>query len=232
MDPVRAQPEHYPKEIKTVYRRDYTPKKADNEKLNFSPIRTAKRSEPTRDNYLTTFQKDYTPKAARSTTPIKFPEHNYHRDAPLANKTEYKDMTQSAGDRITFSPLKNARDKPKPVSAFGDHTEYQQTYTPKRNSTAKTDLPGDSNLIFRGHTHKKIGPIEDQTVYKRDYTPKKLEGPRFTENSAFRESNWDVRPKVFDDLTIYKKDYTGPGVHDCTCPYEESAQESRVYPTN
>lgn len=226
MDPVRAESDHYPKDIKTVYGRDYTPKRADKNNMDFSPLRTVKKSNPTRDNYLTTFQKDYTPKAARSTTPIRNPEHNYHRDAPLAKNTEYKDMTNTAGDRTTFTPVKNQRDKAKPVSGFQDHTVYQEEYTPKRN-TAKTSLPEDDNLIFRGRNHTRTGPLQDQTIYRKDYTPKRQEGPKFDMTNAFRESNWDIRPKMFDDLTIYKKDYVGPETTACVCPYEQAEHESR-----
>lgn len=226
MDPVRSQIDHYPKDIKTVYGRDYTPKRADRDRADFSPLRTVKKSNPTRDNYLTTFQKDYTPKAARSTTPIRTVEHNYHKDAPLANKTEYKDMTQSAGDRTTFTPVKNPKDAAKPVSGFKDHTVYQKEYTPKRNTTAKTALPEDSALIFRGHTHTRTGPMQDQTVYRKDYTPKHQDGANFHLTSAFRESGWDIRPKMFDDLTIYRKDYVANDQTACVCPYEQASEQA------
>jgi hypothetical protein len=227
MDPRKAEVDHYPKDIKTVYTRDYTPKKADKDRMDFSPLKTAKKSQPTRDNYLTTFKKDYTPKACRSTTPIRMAEHNYNRDAPLANKTEYKDMTRDAGERTTFTPVKNTRDKAKPVSNFGEHTVYQDDYTPKRNTTAKTALPEDNELIFRGHNHSRVGPMQDQTVYRKDYTPKRNEGPKFNDTNAFRESMWDVRPRGFDDLTIYRKDYVGPEQYACVCPNEQAEQASR-----
>lgn len=230
MNPVKAEPDHYPKNIKTVYRRDYTPKKTgtEAERADFKPYRTAIKSRPTGDNYVTTNRKDYTPKAARSTTPIRMPEHSYRRDVPLNDKSEYKDMTQDAGDRFVYTPVKNAREKPKPTSNFGEHTVYQDDYTPKKNSTAKTAVPADDDLIFRGRDNKRAGPMEDRTIYMKDYTPKPQGSKVGQGKDAFRESNWDVRPRMFDDLTVYKKDYVGPHQTHCQCPAHLEDGHSRA----
>lgn len=223
MDPHRTEAPHYPEGIKTIYTKDYTPKRADQNKYDFSPIKTAQKSQPMRDNYLTTHKKDYTPKQARSTTPIKNAGRNHtNSGVPMKGNTEYQDMTRDTPELRAYTPVKARKEPAKPVSGFKENTEYQNEYTPKR--TAKTALPPGSEEIFRGTAGRpRIGPAEDRTTYRTDYIPKSTGKNDLVDNSTFRGSNWDVRPKIFDGLTIYKKDYVGPEVYACVCPDGEES---------
>lgn len=227
LDPVHNEAAHYPPNLKTVYTKDYTPKKVDQNKMDFSPLRTVQKTQPMRDNYLTTHKKDFTPKAARSTTPIRNPEHNHIKAVPFVGHTEYKDMTKDAGHLRSFTPVKTRKEEYHPTAGNLENTEYQHEYTPKRTrkpnelgSTAKTALPDNelNDIIFKGSTQKKVGPMDDRTVYRVDFTPKKgLQAPK-VENATFTGTGWDLRPKMFDGLTIYKKDYVGPAMYACECP--------------
>ena len=218
IDPVKTEAPHYPPNIKTVYTKDYTPKKANQDKYDFSPLKTVQKSQPMRDNYLTTHKKDYTPKEARSTTPIRQGDNTQvGRGVPMKGKTEYHDMTKDTPDQRTYTPVKAQREKRQPVSNFNENTEYNHEYTPKR--TMRTTLPPNSAETFKGSAAgPRVGPMDDRTIYRVDYVPKPVDKNGQVDNNTFRGSNWDMRPKNFDGLTIYKKDYVGPEMYFCECP--------------
>ena len=222
MDHVKAEPAHYPANLKTVYTKDYPPKEADQHKMNFAPARTAQKSYPTKDNYATIQRVDYTPKKARSTTPIKQPEHKYIADVPFKGKTEYFDMTKDAFDHTEYQPAKKPHEPYQVKHGFPEKTEYEKEYTPKRGPKPDPNLKL-SEAIFRGSTpQKNAAPLEDRTIYRGDYTPKRVDGPRIQVMRA-HDANPMPRAKLFDGLTIYKKDYLSPELYQCECPEYEAA---------
>lgn len=223
MDPVHNEPSHYPGNLKTIYAKDYTPKKADRHNDDFSPLRTAEKTRAYPGNYLTTHKKDYTPKAAeRSATPVKRDTSTTGPRVPFKGASEYQDMTKSPDHKRSYTPVKLRNEKPAPVSAFKDNTVYQVEYVPKQNNR-NSKTPDVSSVIFRGTGVGRTGPFADKTEYRAEYPTKPFERQQAKDNGVF-QSKWDIRPKVFDGLTIYKKDYVGAPTHYCVCPKEEESQ--------
>jgi hypothetical protein len=219
-DPVKAEPAHYPANLKSTYIKDYPPKEADRHRMDFAPVKTATKSVPLKDNYVTVNRHDYTPKRARPTTPIRQPETRTTAPVPFKGDTEYFDMTKDAPNNYTYRPVRKPVEPYEVRHGFPEKTEYNHEYTPKRASkeAANAEL---TDRIIRGTPQKIVGPLDDKTIYKVDYTPKRSAPVQV--NAMRPLENMVSRNKPFDGLTIYKKDYLSPEMYQCECPEYEAA---------
>lgn len=175
----------------------------------FKPDQEYRKSRPLKDNYRTIYKKDYRDKTPNPKSKSFKPEYEHLKAAPFVGDTTYKDLTSSAKKNSGYSPMKRKQRKAQPRSEFKDRTIYNVDYDGKRPKDVYRDDQGIANKeIFGGTTkHLGVGPMKDKTIYRRDYTPKRLEKSDNIGINPFEQTDLP-RPQYREKKTNYMREYT------------------------